>query len=238
MYFYSLALFSELNEKSIILAQDMFKHYIIRGSSHSLKVIFHSSNREAIDRKALSKCIELGFSIDEESIETIISKESNEETRSVVFLLSENEEQNLLDVIGINSEFHSRRDIDVLCFSESKVSECIIDGINEANLKVDKHSLVIKRIDTLRQNIYSYIADNSPFEYAVSIHGEKWINIVIIGSDRYTMEMLKALLWCCQMAGYYLRIDLLSDTQNLEEHFAFECPGIVERGNRPRCGED
>lgn len=89
-----------------------------------------------------------------------------------------------------------------------------------------------------RSDVYRYIYKKPPFDDAVTIRDERWIDIVIIGLNGYGMEMLRAVLWFCQMDGFYLRVDVFDDASDIEERFAKLCPGVVERGYLPRMGED
>lgn len=154
-----------------------------------------------------------------------------------VFLLSRNEQANLTQTVNLHSMLISNSNFHIYCKASSIESECIIDNINITNHARGITS-IYQRIYPERTEIYHWFDTHSIFEYSQKILDEKWINCVCIGYGKYGSEFLKAFLWCGQMDNFFLRADIFDTSPAIMEQFAYECPGIIERGNEPRMGED
>ena len=155
-----------------------------------------------------------------------------------LFLINEDEDTNLQNALSLNAAICGCEGAELYCWATSRHSEHLIDALNIENHSAILNPCRIRRVHPAREEVYMDLWLNSPFDEAVEIKGEKWINTVIIGYTHYALEMLKGLLWCCQMDGYYLRVDIFDSEPHVRDHFAAECPGIIERGFRPRMGED
>lgn len=156
----------------------------------------------------------------------------------VLVLLADDELSNLNTVQQINATFCYEKKLEIYCYASSSLSEKIIDQINISNYSKWPYPLRLRRVMAARAIVYHYLEQHSIFKLAEDINGEKWINALIIGCDTYGSEIASALLWCAQMHGYYLRINIISDTAETENHFYYFRPGVKARNNIPRIGED
>ncbi len=78
--------------------------------------------------------------------------------------------------------------------------------------------------------IYRFLYDDgySIFQNAIPQEsGDKRITAVIAGLGQYGVEMLKALIWYCQMDGYTVEIHAFDKDELTEEKFSALCPEIM-----------
>lgn len=155
-----------------------------------------------------------------------------------IILMNDNEQQNVADALRLSEAFGTRPNVQIICQSTSAAAECLIDNCNIVNYKACENPAQILRVHPERMEVYDHLYKHSLFDDACVINDEKWINIVIIGYNRYSQEMLCGCLWCAQMDGFYLRVDLINTLPTIADVFLGMCPGIAERGNQPRMGED
>ncbi len=159
-------------------------------------------------------------------------------TRFVILLMDSSAQRNMGDALLLSGRFSGNSAVSVYVFTSAPESEALIDNLNIRNYSRHLHPMKLRRADLLQTEIGRDLAAHSPFDLAVTIHSEKWINVVLLGLHRYSMALLRTLLWFCQMDGYYLRADVFDEDAAVKDRFDALCPGVAERGSRPRMGED
>lgn len=75
--------------------------------------------------------------------------------------------------------------------------------------------------------------DQQPIIFSKTPDGKKIISAVIVGLGKYGTAMLKALIWYCQMDGYYLKITVFDEDENAATKFALQCPDLMEIKETP-----
>ncbi|MBO5779361.1 MAG: hypothetical protein J6R82_07325 [Clostridia bacterium] len=89
--------------------------------------------------------------------------------------------------------------------------------------------LTVIRVDDIRALIYHNLDVNGIrlFEHANQVgEGEREISAVIVGLGRYGTEMVKALLWYCQIPGYRVRITVFDEHEDAKDRFQAMCPDL------------
>lgn len=174
-----------------------------------------------------------------DTLDTLIRlrKYHRHDIRIRVVLMDEDEELNLKKAVQIGKILTMDDRIELFVLASTPESECLLDTLAD-ELSEKATNTIIRRVLPIRNTVYSYLYNNSIFDDFVQIIDEKWISLVIIGLNQYSLEMLKAVLWCGQMEGYFLRVDVFDQDPRVQEIFYAQCPGIAKRGTRPRFGED
>lgn len=216
-------IFSELNEKSIVLAED------IREKKPHATIVFtdvrdeeNDEINEIVERaKVISSII---FKKDVTSLN--LSKNPNKTMR--VFLMSEDDDKNIEAYNSLYRVYKERENVSLYLFSKSSVSGLTFNRPKDVSVR----KLKAFRIDTdsfLVSN-YLYREGYELFASAKKIEGQKdkVISIVIVGLGRYGKVFLKNIVWYCQMIGYYLKINVFDGDPKAEEIFRNECPELLD----------
>ena len=222
--------FSSLSERSLCLAQSI--------EDDGADIYFTNISSDALKTGYLAVTAkESGFILQETDLHAVLSLLEPVE-RDLIIVLTGEENENIKNAILLSGRYAGNSHVRVFCYSSSPESEYLIDGLNISGHQKHIHPMQLRRVLPVRREIYRTLSSDPPFDHAVTIHGECWINIVIAGLNEYGLEMLRAVLWFCQMEGFFLRADVFDKDKDAEKRFAVLCPGIMERGFLPRMGED
>ncbi len=222
--------FSGLSDRSFCLAEsiaDQDKQVYFTDLPEDLTGLTHLT----------SACEKKKYSVTSSDILSCLEQAGNEHP-TVILLIHENEERNLSNAIRISEQFGGEKNVSVYVYASTPESEYLIDEINAGNYRRHLNPMKLRRVLPVRREVYHCLSGEPFFETAVDDRGEKWIRVVIAGLKEYGMEMLRAVLWFAQMDGFFLRVDVFDERTDLKEVFTDLCPGIIERGNLPRMGED
>ena len=178
-----------------------------------------------------------GYKLENRDLHAVLSTSEPIEQKCIVILIGD-EDTNIKNAIRLSERYAGNSLVQVFCYSSSPESEYLIDSLNINNYQKNVNPMKLRRVLPIRHEIYKRLSSDPPFRYAKTIHGERWINIVIAGLNEYGMEMTRAVLWFCQMEGFFLRVDVFDKRKDADERFAALCPGVIERGFLPRMGED
>lgn len=221
---------SKLNDKSLLLAKS------IRASKFSASIIF--SECDAADRIQRKQARMLKCILRHEKI-TEVSLSLHSKNIPVTFILiNDNEDENLDDALRLTALCRDKINAKIYSFNSSKESECLFDSIYKGKTNSTIPPVTLRRVNTVRNQVYYNLLEYSIFDNAVVEYGEKIISVLIVGMGEYGIEMAKALIWLGQMDGYVLRLHIIDKNPNIETLFYKECPGIRQRGFQPRSGED
>lgn len=225
-YFRDIYVFSELNERSLVLATDIFN------SDKKAVIVFADLLINKDSTNDLIECAEeLGAIIFSKSVSAINFSFHSSNKQLVFFIMSDDEEENATMSWDIFERYKDKSCAELYLFSKTKQSELFLDCINK------KHNMKIRRIIEPTSLINEYLYDkghiifdtaNSPEKFS---HGYKVISAVVIGMGTYGMEMAKTLPWFCQMKGYYFKLNVFDASDNAEARFKALCPEFLD----PKC---
>ena len=141
------------------------------------------------------------------------------------FEIGDDEVEKLDDSARIIERFGKNENVRLYIFSITAESELLLSAVTDKKIKV-------RRIDENLCVINNEISQNGVknlFENAKEIQGqeEKKISAVIVGMGGYGTEMLKTLLWYCQMDGYRIQIDVFDSDEKAKDKFTAQCPEIM-----------
>lgn len=232
----NIYIFSTVTDETIALALSLDKEHAQKATA-----FFFSGSQDAAWFSYIAKYPRLQckrFKLLREDIEHYLKATFSHKVEYCVVLMGADENNNLKRTLSLNELFGTHSNMRIFCLATSAEAECLIDNCNITNSKKCESPARILRLHPERMEVYEHLYVHSLFDDAVTINDERWINLIIIGLGKYGMEMLRGSLWCAQMEGYYIRIDVFDVNPKSEDEFKGSCPGIVQRGNQPRMGED
>ncbi len=142
------------------------------------------------------------------------------------YLICEDENEKLRHANRLICDYKERRDTGLYIFSDSEESKCFLDSYP----KEEKESINmrIERVNDIRFLIYHYLDEYGIelFENAREENGIREISVAIVGLGRYGVELVKALLWYCQLPGYKVNITVFDKDNDAESRLQALFPGL------------
>ena len=229
-----LYVFSELNEKSLALAQSI-------AIDHPDRIIvfndvFDNDTEKAFELKSEAKKLSAIF-LKSDIVEVNYGRQHSKSKKIYMFLIGENDEENIEQCISLIENYRNRDNTRVYLFSDSVESEFLLNTIDKGKIKLRR----INEVQSLvYRNLYSnghYLFDNAVYDEET---GRKIISVAIVGLGKNGTEMTKALIWFCQMEGYWLKINAYDKSPDAKERFMKLCPEILDErfnGNLTDSGD-
>ena len=218
-YFKEAFVFSQLNERSLALANDIHK-----GHPKAAIVFTEVSEEDASAVKWLEEAKQIGAICFPEDILSIkFGKHGANQTISF-FAIGIDESENLNYALKLIESYKDRENTNLYVFSTKISSELALTTVDKGQIKVrrinDVRSLVNRLLYTDGQVLFSSARPNP--------EGDKSISAVVIGMGRYGTEMVKALSWYCQMDGYRLKINAFDQDPLAEDKFMALAPELMD----------
>lgn len=221
-------IFSDLNEKSVLLAKSLYGD----GTKNRF-FVFAGVNSEDEQKSGLvdtaKKIGAACFDKDPESI----NFNFHSKKRELNFFLSENDESlNTSKALRIAEKFKYRENTNLYVFASQLASELILSEIySEDDTQKKKAAIKLRRINEIQSLINRNFYEKGYakiFSSAVQEDGIRKINAVVIGMGRYGTEMTKSLPWFCQMDGYLAEIHSFDMDPCAEKRFESICPELMK----------
>ena len=218
--------FSELNDKSLALATSIRKSK----GGHKCIIVFADivdKNEEAhLDLVDGAKEIQaILFRKDLEAVKWALS--SKRMKRSIDFyLISEDECEKIRHAKNIVTRYNNEK-CSLSIFSNTEESKNLLSSYNSDQENNPLH-IKITRIDDIRLLTYSYLSNNGHcfFRRIPKTDKLETINVAIVGFGSYGVEMLRALLWYCQMPGYKVNITVIDQDNKAQSRFEAMFPSL------------
>ncbi len=226
--------FSELNEKSLVLAKSIREKAVSEGRK-SIAIftdVFESREEKQYEFVYETKKIKaICFKKDIVSID--FTKSYYRFASVNFFVIGEVSNENIGQALKIAEKYKYMENTNMYVFSTKVESEILM--ANLFNLEGEKGRDVrmkIRKVD----DVYSLITKNlyekgyeKIFKSAVEDeNGIKWINALVVGMGQHGTEMTKALSWLCQMDGYRLRVNCVDAAENAKDKFTACCSGLMD----------
>ncbi len=218
-YFKDAYVFSELNEKSIALAADV-------KANHKKAILVFADVFEKNEERAfelVKEAKDLGAVCFKTDLMTLNLKHRAKTAQTRVFIIGENESENVEQALRVLATYGDVKNAHLYVFSTRLESELLIAAAKKDGMKV-------RRINEARSLINSLLYDDGKkiFENAIAVNEkEKLISAIVVGLGRHGTEIIKALLWFCQMDGYRVEINAFDKDPLAEEKFIALCPEIM-----------
>lgn len=203
-----LHVFSKLNESSIHLCEslnDGKKRFVFCNT----KLSGNDKDTVLVQRARAAGAIILDYS-------ELVLRINKKKIR--FYQVSDSKDYNINTTIALIEKYRGQENLDVriAAFSTGVTSELLLDSVDKGNIRV-------KLIDEVKYSCYSLLDQSPLFSGAI---GDK-ISALIVGCDYTGTEMLKAIIWCGQLTGYKLEINIVDKNADiLEKRFRKSCPDI------------
>lgn len=218
-YFKDVYVFSELNERSLVLAND------IKAKNKKAVIVFtdvfeenEESTFELIEeaKKLRAICFKNDILV------VNFKRHSNQKTISF-FAIGINETENLNQALKLVERYKERENTNLYVFSTNVGSELLLSSTDQSAVKVRRinevQSLVNRVLYERGEIIFDSAREND--------EGAKDISAVVIGMGRHGTEMVKALTWFGQMDGYNLEINAFDKDPLAKEKFVALAPELM-----------
>jgi len=217
--------FSELNEKSLALAESILrKNKPFLGFIPKVLIVFTDiiDKKEELHLDLVEKAKEIGAVLFRKDLESVKFKHKWSFRRVNFYLISENELEKIRHAEHIMNRYDDKN-VSLWVFSDDIRTDLMLTQSNPDNIDV-------KRVNDIQSLIYHNLDMNGSnlFTRSREINGKKVISVVILGLGKYGQEMLKALAWYCQLGGYTLKINAFDVDKKADEKFRQMCPELLD----------
>ncbi|MBR4863205.1 MAG: hypothetical protein IKU07_01410 [Oscillospiraceae bacterium] len=210
--------FSQLNERSLLLATD------IRKNHPKAAIAFGSVSAESSQELA-ERAEKLGAILFSKGVVEIGFKLYSPKRQLRFFAIAEDPAENLERTVELVETYKTRDNTHVYLFSGETESEMLLSAMDKGKVKV-------RRINEVRSlvNRLLYEQGNVLFDSAkAGVDGNKHICAVVVGMGRYGTEVVKALTWFGQMDGYVLDIHVFDKDPQAEARFMALAPELMRK---------
>ncbi len=215
-------IFSELNEKSIVLASDIVKNH------KKAKVLFGNvfEKNEETAFELVEQARRLGAICFKKDVTAVELNMHSKKQEIHVFLIGETEMENINQALYFIANYKTRKNTLLYLFSTSTEGELLLAGQDKGVLRVRRINEPVAMITRVL-----YEEGTDIFDSALPVSKtEKQITAVVVGMGNYGTEMLKALSWYCQMDGYKLQLHGFDKDELAKEKFSALCPELMTHG--------
>lgn len=163
-YHKDVYVFSELNERSLVLARSIKEHH-----KNALMVFTNlDQNESEVSREDIESAKELNALIFQDDIVTVNFKKHSPKSKITFFTLAEKEADNLIYALKVLEKYNDRDNTDLYVFSSGAEGELLLANAPKGKIKV-------RRMDEVRSLIYKFLYDEGYrlFESAVEKEEKK-----------------------------------------------------------------
>lgn len=220
-YFRDVYIFSALNESSLMLARDLKKNH--PRAAVVFADNFHSGDEEP--RELQGEASALGAILFEKDLLDINFAIHASDRSLWFFAIHEEESRNVSDGLQIIERYGAREQTNLYVFSSSLESEVLFSAFRDTRIK-------LRRVNPVRSLIYRNLYDEGIELFRSALprpDGTKQITAVVVGLGDYGTNMVKALVWACQVDGYRLQIHAFDADPLAEDRFAAQCPELMSQ---------
>ena len=225
---------SELNERSIVLAEDILTNPDVKGRKLVVFTgVFEKEDEE--NSELIEQAKHLGAICFKKDVTEISLKPKARGIKRKIYFVGDNEDQNVKQALTLiptcrNNPLLNTKDTHMYVMSSSVESEVLLNSADNGHLHV-------RRVRRARSFVIDTLKKYSIFDTQLTKEGKKLISIVIVGLGYYGMELLKAICWCGQMDGYILQIHVFDAAANLEKKIESVAPEIIKYNHKQIEGE-
>lgn len=233
-------IFSQLNPKSIALAESIFET--------QEKAVLVFTDVYAQDEEQFGELLPQARRMHAICLKTKItqldffSKKGNVE----IFLIDDNEAENVSQAVKITTELNekdAKYNVKIFVFSTERSAPYILDSLKYEKLLDHAHAnnytdacFKLRRIDEKQQLIRNTIPKMKLFDLAD--RHDKTLSVMIVGFGSYGMEFFKTLVWYCQFEGYRLQINIFDkQARDIAKLIERDCPELLEKNCSPVYGD-
>ena len=247
---HTLYVFSELNERSMALAEDVVRQQFETKDRRRIMIVFcdvYERSEESIS-ELTQKAKDIGAICLKRDVTQLWLSEHFVKNRKLYFIgndQSENIQQGLFFIKLCSNDNVPRLNNDkteLYIFSTTPESEVLINSADIGKLKV-------RRVNESRNLAFNLLSrestesteKNTPkhidiFENAIEktdSTGQQYkeLNIMIVGMGLYGTELMKAICWLSQMPGYRLNLHIFDKQPDLADKLTAAMPDLFKYCN-------
>ena len=203
-------IFSELNDKSLILAKDYEK-------DKKYSIVF-ANVKEKSDNKI--KSIKL--------FEKVTDLKVNSKSEVIFYIISDDEEENLNEALELIDKYKDRDNTKIYVVDDNEEAPIILDSTDKGKIDVDI-------INEKERAIFNLLSNKPLFLNAIN----KTISILIVGCGNIGKEFLKDSIWCSMLPDYKLKILVIDiNANNIKEKINVEMPELLNNYDITFINED
>lgn len=229
-FFADVFVFSELNEKSLALAESLYQNGLKKEVKKRVLVftdVFETEEEESYE--LLERVKELGAIRFKKDIVTINFGFHSKKSDITFFIIGEDQSENISQALTLVEQYKQRENTDLYAFSSQVESEMLLAGAFSE--KDGEMKIRVRRVNEIQSLITRNLYDKG-YEYIFESayddgSNEKQINALVVGMGRYGVEMTRTLPWFCQMDGYAVTVHAFSKEDNTLAKFKALCPELM-----------
>ena len=232
--FSDVYLISELNERSIALAQSIATHPSCKGKKQIVFANVFGGQDEEQTFELIAEARNLGAILFKKDV-CHISLRYLFGKRRKIYLIGEDEDENVRQALSIITHCrrvnrYNRKTTQCYVFATNAESEIMLNAVDNGEMKV-------RRVNEKHNMILQTLCEHSIFENAVATRKGKMMNILIVGLGSYGTEFLKACCWCGQMIGYVLNVHVFDREGNGEQKIRAIAPDLIAHNHKEIEGD-
>ena len=218
-YVKDVYIFSEMNEKSLTLAESIYNN------DNKRRIVF--MNAPDSEEESAETLIERAQTIDavcfkNDILAANLMVHSKRKTMNF-FAIGENENQNLENALKLVERYRNVPNTHLYVFTTGVEGELLLTSLEKGSMKV-------RRVNEVRSLVNRLLYENGKQIFDGTVPGEngvKQIGAVIVGSGNYGSTMMKALSWFGQMEDYELTIDVFDRDPMIYDKLYVQCPELI-----------
>ena len=256
-------IFSELNEKTITMAESVLSSRAEKESRPFMRwffkplIVFMGGEGTDGGDELLDKARAMGSVVFRSDIDNIRVKRPLKEKRTDSDKMTENK----TDKEKPEKAKKPRRKVRITFYltgedetEKIRYATHIIKkwDYDEVSMYVFSYAMQVEMLrsswNNKRMQIYRVNDVQSLIYHNLHIHGIRLfdkaheqngntISAVIVGLGNYGVEMLKALVWYCQVPGFKVKITAFDGDEGVEERLKAQCPELIEKNRDTTEGE-
>lgn len=211
--------FSELNEKSLVLAND------IKTKNKKATIVFTDvfEDNEENTYELVENAKRLGAICFKKDILVVDFKKHSRKKSISFFTIGLNETENLNQSLKLIENYRDRDNTHIYVFSTKIESELLLTSIDKGKVKVRRINEVQSLVNRVLYEQGCVLFDSA----REASDGNKKISAIVVGMGSHGTEMVKALTWFGQMDGYKLEINAFDQDPLSEEQFVAIAPELM-----------
>ena len=219
MYGRPVYVFSELNEKALVLAND------VKAKDGKSVIIFTDvfEDNDETSFEMMEEAKKLRAICYKNDILAADFRRHSPKSPIFFFTIGANETENLNQALKLIERYKTRENTHLYVFSTNISSDLLMSS-------VDRGAVKFRRINEVRSLINSLLYENGDIIFRSARPdgtGKKAISAAVVGMGRHGTEMLKALAWFGQMDGYTLEINAFDKDPLAKERFDALAPELT-----------
>lgn len=219
--------FSELNEKSLALAESLCEN-----DRKNRLLLFTDvyDKEEEQNCELIENAKELGAVCFKNDIATVDFSFHSKNKDLNFFAIGDDQSENISQTLRIFEKFKYRENTNLYVFATQAESEMLLASVFHGT--GDGIKIKVRRINDVQSLVMRNLYENGYEKVFKSAYDDctdtKKINAVVIGMGQHGTEMTKSLAWFCQMDGYQVEINAFDMDKMADDRFAALCPELMD----------